>query len=422
MRCLVTLAIACVASAGSGVCQTLADRSTSTYDIAGLQVIYRHNPGTSIVAAQIFLLGGTRQYTRETAGLEPLLLRSADLTLGRTLARTGALTFTDPGPDWTATGFISLATGFDSSWSAFVRRLVNPVLSDLAVDRARKELLAAARRRYSHPDLRVRVLAHALAFADHPYGLEPAGTAESIEKISRADLETYVREQFVTSRMLLVIVGDIPQARVDALVAETLGRLPRGDYQWTLPPPVPAHETRWLPEPRATATNYILGYFTGPDRSRGDFYAFEVAMALLSARLFQFARGRSLSYVASAPLLDWALPVGTIYASTSEPADLMEIVYREIAALWDFGRSRAEISRFVDQWELEHLGTRMTSAAMADALGRAQLLFGDFRAADQHMGRLRSITAPDIRGVARTYVRNLQLAFLGDTARMRGQW
>lgn len=55
--------------------------------------------------------------------------------------------------------------------------------------------------------------------------------------------------------MLLVVVGNVQRARLESLVTQTLGLLPCGDYQWSLPEPVPARKTAWLTEHRELPTN-----------------------------------------------------------------------------------------------------------------------------------------------------------------------
>lgn len=398
------------------------DTTTALHDISGVRVIRRGTQGSEVVAVRLYLLGGTRQYTEANAGIEPLILRAAELETWRPMARAGGLTTLETEPDWTVTGFECLREDLQPVWTVFTSSFTPDAMTEGSVKRARDELVAAARRRYSHPDLRLAALARFVAFQDHPYALDPDGTEESLTALERSHLVEYARAHFVTSRMLLVVVGDVTWSEVDSLVTATLGRLPAGDYQWTLPPPVKRQPMRWAVEQRPLATNYILGYFTGPERSDDDYYAFEVAMALLSSRLHRYARLRSLSYAASAPFHDWAIPVGGVYASASEPNDVYGQILLELRMIQNTDAPRWALSRFLDQWALDLLAPRMSSDAQAQALSRAQLLFGDFHAADEYFRRLRRVSTAAIRRVAKEYMRDVQFAFLGDTTRMKGAW
>jgi hypothetical protein len=53
-----------------------ADTLTTTYTVSGVRVIHRRT-NTSIVAANLYLLGGVRQLTAATAGIETFLLAAS---------------------------------------------------------------------------------------------------------------------------------------------------------------------------------------------------------------------------------------------------------------------------------------------------------------------------------------------------------
>ena len=167
--------------------------------------------------------------------------------------------------------------------------------------------MTSAHTRYTDPDERIHVIAMQAMFPDHPYSLDPEGTEASLRGITAEQVRAYARDQLVTSRMLLVIVGNVERAHAESLVAATLGRLPHGDYQWTLPPPPPKIASRWLVEHRLIPTNYILCYFAGPPPTERSYWSFRVATALLSSQLhYQVRVQRSLSYAAYAPFIDRA--------------------------------------------------------------------------------------------------------------------
>src|SRR4029077_7003877 len=272
-------------------------------------------------------LGGTRQITERTAGIEPLLLRAAAHHAGRTMDRTGSVVSLEPEPDWTVYGFTGLVADLDSTWRTFADQLVQPELSDDAVAGARRRLLTQARRRYTERDQRRRMIAMRALFRDHPYALDPEGTEASLAALTGEDVRAYAREQLVTSRMLLAVVGAVTRAHVESLVTATLSRLPRGDYRWTLPPQPRTHTPAWLIENRDLPTAYILGLFPGPTPTTGQAYwAFRVATAVLSGQIhYHIREEHSLSYAAFAPFYDQAIPVGGAYVSTPKPDEALAL-------------------------------------------------------------------------------------------------
>ena len=75
------------------------------------------------------------QVTAQTAGIEMLWLTSAEygtkaypgVASRAALQRTGASIGVSPTRDWTKFEFVGLAEDFDSTWSVFSDRLLNPL-------------------------------------------------------------------------------------------------------------------------------------------------------------------------------------------------------------------------------------------------------------------------------------------------------
>src|SRR5436305_13056960 len=49
-------------------------QATTSFDVSGVRVILRQNDANNVVAANLYLLGGSRQVTDANAGIEPVLL------------------------------------------------------------------------------------------------------------------------------------------------------------------------------------------------------------------------------------------------------------------------------------------------------------------------------------------------------------
>jgi len=418
-------------SPGRAAPATTPDTLTTAYEVSGVRVIQRVNRATDVVAVRLYLLGGTRQLTEGTAGIEALLLRASEYgterypgeEARRAMARTGSLVLLDADADWTVFGFTGLAQDVDAAWDVLADRVVRPTLSEHALAQARGKLLTRAHTRYTDPDERIHVLATRALFPDHPYALDPEGTEASLAALTVDQLRGYVRDQLMTSRLLLVIVGNVERSHAESLIAATLGRLPRGAYRWTLPPPAPKVAAHWLVEHRLIPTNYILGYFTGPPATDRAYWAFRVATALLSSEIHHAVRTRrSLSYAAYAPFLDRAVPVGGAYASTPRPDQVLPLIVEAMQTLQERDFDFFALSRFLDSYTFDYLAENSSAADQAEFLARAELYLGSYRQGDEFVKRLRSVTPNDVHAVAVRYLSKIQYAYLGDTTRMKGRW
>src|SRR5438067_10714836 len=76
------------------------------------------------------------------------------------------------------------------------------------------------------PDDLLNRLADSVTFIGHPYGLATEGTETSLAKLTAVHLREYMQRTFVTSRMLLVVVGNVDRPTVDRLVRGTIATLP----------------------------------------------------------------------------------------------------------------------------------------------------------------------------------------------------
>jgi zinc protease len=409
---------------------TPTDSTTTDYIVGGVHVIQRQTPANDVVAVDLYLLGGAQQLTASTAGIEALALRAAQYGTAhyparawqRARAKTGSVFLVQPTSDWTVVGFRGLSEQFDSSWALLADGVLHPTLDSSTVAVARQRMILAARARDVSPDGALRLLADSVAFTGHPYGLEPEGTEASLSTLAPDALQRYAREQYVTSRMLLVIVGNVPRATVEAAVRGSLGTLPSGSYAWHPPAPVaPRAAPSLTVVQRTTATNYLLGYFQGPPITSREYTAFELATYLLGARLSNAIRQeRSLSYAASAPFLGRALATGGVYVSSPAPEEVLAIVRSELDSMRTSEISSRGFGYFVQQFETRSLVAKESNAAQAALLAEAQIYQGDYRKASAARAPFSDVNPYKMKSAADKYMRNTQFVYLGDTTRIRG--
>ena len=404
------------------------DTLTFSYDVGGVKVVQRRSTANDVVAVNLYLLGGPRQTGTRTAGIEPLLLAASEYgtrgysrnAVRESMARTGSRIVIEPDVDWTMFGFRALRAEFDSTWVLFADRLMRPRLDTADVELVRAQILSGLRTRRESPDELVELLADSLTFAGTPYALPPAGTVETMRAITVADLRRYLAEQLVTSRMLVVVVGNVERARVERAVRATLARLPRGNYAWTPPPPPPGPDSSAaLLIQRPLPTNYILGYYVGPAAASPDLPALRVATSVLGGRLFTEIRSRrNLSYAVDAPLLERGRAAGGLYVTTVAPEQTLAIMRQEIASLQQDLIPAAGLEQLVQQFITNYFLENETNAEQATFLAKAQIYRGDYRVADRFMSELRAVTPEDVRRVARAYMHGVNFAYVGDTTRV----
>ena len=400
---------------------------TTSFDVAGVHVILRHNNANNVIAANLYLLGGSRQLTDANAGIEPILLEVSDRgtqhypkdALRRAMSRLGSEIVTAPGADWTIFGIRSSTEVFDSTWAIFADRVMHPTLSKSEINLVKAQYLSGIRQRRDDPEALADYLADSITFVGHPYAVSVVGNENSIQALDSASLREYHRTQFVTSRMLLVVVGNIDRAHIERLVTQSIGKLPHGGYKWAPPPRIPELQTAVVVVRRQLPTNYILGYYSGPLASGRDYRALRVATSVLTGRMFAEIRARqSLTYDVHAPFVDRAATAGGLSVSTVSPDTTLKLMRAAIIDLQQGMLDPSGLKQLEEQFITEYFLDNETNAAQADFLARSQLYEGDFREADRFMDEVKSVTPEDVQRVARKYMKGFRFAYVGDPSKL----
>jgi zinc protease len=400
---------------------------TTSFDVSGVHVVLRQNDANNVVAANLYLLGGARQVGEADAGIEPILLdvsergtqRYPKNALRRAMSMLGSEIVVAPSADWTMFGIRSSTEVFDSTWAIFADRLMHPTLAKAEINVVKAQYLSGINQRRDDPDALVDYLADSITYVGHPYAVSVVGNEKSIPAIDSASLREYHQKQFVTSRMLLVVVGNVDRAHIERLVSQSIGELPRGTYAWTPPPRVPDASTAVVIERRQLPTNYILGYYSGPLANGPDYQALRVATSVLTGRMFAEIRTRqNLTYDVHAPFVDRAATTGGLYVSTVSPDTTMKLMRAAVADLQQGMLDPIGLKQLEEQFITEYFLDNETNAAQADFLARSQLYEGDYREADRFVDELKSVTPEAVQRVARKYMKGFRFAYVGDPSKL----
>jgi zinc protease len=403
---------------------------TTSFDVSGVHVILRQNNANNVVAANLYLLGGARQVTQANAGIEPILLdvsergtqRYPKNALRRAMSRLGSEIVVAPSADWTMFGIRSSTEVFDSTWAIFADRVMRPTLAKSEVSLVKAQYLSGIRQRRDDPDALAGYLADSITFVGHPYAVSVSGNERSLPAVDSATLREYHRTQFVTSRMLLVVVGNIDRAHIERLVRQSIGELPAGSYKWTAPPRVPELQTALVIERRQLPTNYILGYYSGPLANGRDYQALRVATSVLTGRMFAEIRTRqNLTYDVHAPFVDRAATAGGLYVSTVSPDTTLKLMRAAIIDLQQGMLDPAGLRQLEEQFITEYFLDNETNAAQADFLARSELYEGSYKEADRFVDELKRVTPEDVQRVARKYMKGFRFAYVGDPSKLNAR-
>jgi zinc protease len=392
-------------------------------EVNGLKILVKRRQNAPTVAAGLFIRGGARNITDKTAGIENLMLSVATEgsrkfpreTVRRELSRTGGSIGASVSNDYSAVSFASTRQNFDRTWEIFTDLILDPAFAPEDIERARAQISTGLREQETNNDNFLQILQDRVIYANHPYSNDVNGTLENIARFSAKDLSDYHKTLMQTSRLLLVVVGDIDPKDVETRVAQTFGKLPRGNYKET---PYPALDftkptlditTRTLP------TNYVQGVFNAPSLNSPDYYAMRVAVTVLQSRVYQEVRtNRQLSYAPNAELGSFGSNIGNIYVTAVDANQAVQVMLNEVNNLKTKQISDETIDGISGHFLTLHFLAQETNAAQAGELAKYELIGGGWRNAFGFLDKIRQVTPDEVQAAAQKYMKNIRFVVIGD--------
>jgi predicted Zn-dependent peptidase len=399
----------------------------SEFDVNGLKVLFKRREGSLTVAAGLFIRGGSRNITAENAGIESLMLSAATeastnyprAKMRSELARMGTVIGSSVNYDYSVLSLGTTRLHFDRSWQIFTDVALRPSFAREEVTQLQTRIVSTLRDDTDDPDTYLQRLQEKVAYAGHPYLNRAEGTAESVGRLSAEDLRAYHQKVMQTSRLLLVVVGDLDAEQLRNTIAAGLGKLPRGDYH-AVPIPQLSFE-HWSVEvtPRGLPTNYIQGLFAAPPLTSADIYPMRVASAILRDRVFEEVRvRRNLSYAPSAFLGSQAANIGGLYVTAVDANQAVRVMLDEVTRLQREPVSAEDIQAVVAQFLTSYYMGQETNAAQAAELAQYELIGGGWRNSVEFIERVKAVKPVDVQNVSLKYMRNMRFVVLGDPQRI----
>ena len=424
---MICLAFVCLCFAQTGKIDNIAEQAASVteFDVNGLKVLVKRRVSAPTVAVGLFIRGGARNVDAKTAGIENLMLQAAlesgkkypRQELRRGLSSTASVLGASSGYDFSAASLISTRQNFDKAWDMFSDVLLNPAFSPEDVDREKQQILTGLRSKEDDPDNALDSLQDRVVYAGHAYANDPAGTIANIEAFTPADLAAYHKKIMVTSRLLLVVVGDIDANDLKARVAATFGKLPLGNYKEQVMPMLDFSKPSLDVTRRAIPTNYIEGVFSAPSLSSPDYYAMSMAITILRNKVFEEVRvKRNLSYAPSASMATLGSNTANIYVTAVDANQAVRVMLAQIKALQTDPVENSDVAGEAGEFLTTYYTKQETNAAQVGELARYELLGGGWRNSFEFLNRIREVKPEDIRTVANKYMKNIRFVVIGDPA------
>lgn len=400
-----------------------AQTNTTEFTINGLKVILRQTQKETLVMSMYFR-GGSSNYAPANAGIESLALSGItdcgnskypassfnDLVDDYGLHLTGAAT-----NDYGMVKLSCISRYTDRAWNLFSSAITSPVFEIQKFNLLKEQKINDLKARMSNPDTRLERIAEEFAFARTPYFINPEGTVESLQALSRDAVKEYYYNTLLNkNRMFLVVAGNISREDLEKKIGEAFSAVPAKEYSPAMiEAPVFNHEIFTI-ESRPTATNYISGLLNAPGLSSPDYPAFRLSVSILNSVLFEVIRlSKHLSYAPAATFSQGRIPYVTMYASTAQPRETVKAMRSVLSYIKNTTYSNKTIESVRKGQALAYAKQQEIMSDIVEQLGKAEIA-GDWKLAENIGARMNEVTAEEIRTVLNTYAKNITWIYMGN--------
>lgn len=292
-------------------------------------------------------------------------------------------------------------------------RFLNPVLREFYPER--KVIKEERRMRFdSRPTAMLYELFLKTAFGMSPYGKPVIGFEKSMHRLRLGETREFFTTNYIPSRMVIAIVGDMEFEKTFKTIEKYFGRLkarPTPDFPPTVYEAQKGRRTAWL---EAKNSPVMITGWARPSAHHADDRAFEV----LSRLLGDGQTSRLVNRLVIREKLTGDVKVGsttpgdkldtqfTIFADVFDAASyprIEQIIAEELQRLAKEGPSAEELQKIKNRYIAELVQTLQQNAGMADTLSYYELIMKDYRKMFTAIEEVEQVDAAKIKALVSKY-------------------
>jgi predicted Zn-dependent peptidase len=297
--------------------------------------------------------------------------------------------------------------------------LLNPRFDEMELATEREVILQEIAASLDSPEETVFDLAQDAAYPEQPLGRPILGTASSVARFTRGDLDRYLEAHYHAPNMVVVAAGAVDHAALVAAAEARLAGLPSSPA----PQPAPARYGGGIRRSsKAFEQSHLVLGFEAPAYHDAAYFPVQMLAGALgggmSSRLFQEVRerrGLCYSIYAFAHGISDTGSFG-VYAATApeRSGELFAVIREEILRAAESGFQAVELERVKAQAKMGLLAGLESSSARVEQLGRHILVYGRPLSKAELIDRIEAVSLDDLqRQAERLLASPLSLATVG---------
>ena len=422
---------------GSGTAAEIAP--TKFVSANGITVLVLEQHFLPIVEIHALIKTGSAQDPPNKAGLANLVASLLDEgTTTRTSKQQaeqidfiGGSLEANASEDFTTASTRVLKKDVDLGVTLLADMLQRPAFHKQEFERIRTQLLGEMACDNDDPGTIAMKAFNQLVFHGHPYRWPINGTAETLNKITLADVQAFYGREYAPSQVILAIVGDITLEQATTLVQTHFGAWKKGaaTTRNTKNPSPIERKTVQLIEKDLTQSTIVLGH-EGLSRTHPDYYSVTVMNYILgaggfSSRLMDSIRDKQGLAYGIMSHFDARLMPGSFWINLQTKAETTNQaiagVLSEIKSIRDTPVSDQELAE-AKSFLMGSFPLRFDSTAkLAHVLAQVELYGLGFEYFQDYPKWIDRVTKEEVQRVAKQYLdpKRYALVVVGDLAKAK---
>ncbi|MBR2743541.1 MAG: insulinase family protein [Clostridia bacterium] len=381
----------------------------------GVRLLYEQIPHIRSVSAGIWVDCGSKNETPEINGvshfIEHMMFKGSRARTAAELAHDmdmlGALMNAFTAKEHTCYHVKCLDDDLYAALDILCEMFHNPLFEPDAIERERRVILEEIGMYLDTPEDVATEELTINAFKPHSFSLPILGTKETVSRITRGDLVSYMKSLYTAENIVVAVAGSFDEDRLIAYIENAFGGVKRGAGAAELSSA--GFNGGEIFIPRNIEQNHINLGFESVGRRDPRSYALPVISLILgdgmSSRLYQTLREQSglcyNVYSFNMPISDTGMfVIGAAYSPESE-AELTAKLDESIEAFAREGATREEFVRAKKQIITNLIMSFESSSSRMPYIARGELLYGYVRTPDELIAQIEGVTREQINELAR---------------------
>lgn len=411
---LLTVAVTQIASAQNKAYETM---------VSGVKVIIQPS-GNDIVVVQTAIKGGVENYPAEKMGIESMAmnaltecgtLKHDKNAFKNILDKVSAQLWGYDTKEYAALSMNCIKSDFNTVWPLYAEALTQPAFDPKEFERIKQDAINNLKSNDAQPDYAIEKYADRVAFAGRDYAKDPDGTVPILQKLTAAETKAYYNRILTRSRMVIVVVADLPREEIEAKVAAMLANVKPGAPFQAKKSFFRVYKNTFSAEKRDLATNYVEGVTSGPAPGTPDYNAFNVAMRIFADRHFLDVRtNNGLSYAPGAWFSTGNTATARFSVSTTQPDKYIAVFDKLVDKVKTQGFKADEVADMKVTYLTGFYYKNETNDAQASSLLSNEVLHNNWKRSLTLVDDVKKLTPEQVSDAFRKYIGNIVWVYQGD--------